>query len=241
MKNSVSKIIAILFIATLFTSCNVDMINRINGNKNVITKTRKIADQFTGIKVSTGLDVYITQGSNNKVIVEADENLHDIIITEVEDGILKIYADKGIWRAEAKKVHVTIKDLTLLIATSGSDVYGKEVIDTDEISISATSGADINIKVNATSVETNSTSGSDINISGITINHASNATSGSSIDAYELESENTIAKVTSGANINIFASKKLEARATSGGDIDFKGNPKTVDKKTTSGGSISKK
>ena len=241
MKNSVSKIIAILFITTLFTSCNVDMMNRVSGNKNVITKTRKIADQFTGIKVSTGLDVYITQGSNNKVTVEADENLHDIIITEVEDGILKIYADKGIWRAEAKKVHVTIKDLTLLIATSGSDVYGKEVIDTDEISISATSGADINIKVNATSVETNSTSGSDINIYGITINHASNATSGSSIDAYELESENTIAKVTSGANINIFASKKLEARATSGGDIDFKGNPKTVDKKTTSGGSISKK
>ncbi|MDN3617918.1 head GIN domain-containing protein [Polaribacter undariae] len=241
MKNSVSKIIAILFITTLFTSCNVDMMNRINGDKNIITKTRKIADQFTGIKVSTGLDVYITQGSKNKVTVEADENLHDIIITEVEDGILKIYADKGIWRAAAKKVHVTIKDLTLLTATSGSDVYGKDVINTDEISISATSGADINIKINATSVETNSTSGSDIHISGNTINHASNATSGSSIDAYDLESENTIAKVTSGADINIYASKKLEAKATSGGDIDFKGNPKTIDKKTTSGGSISKK
>ncbi|WP_373942772.1 hypothetical protein OEG92_06490 [Polaribacter sejongensis] len=53
MKNSVSKIIAILFITTLFTSCNVDMMNRINGDKNIITKTRKIADQFTGIKVST--------------------------------------------------------------------------------------------------------------------------------------------------------------------------------------------
>jgi len=241
MKNSISKIIAILFIATLFTSCSVDMMNRVSGDKNVITKNRKIADQFTGIKVSTGLDVYITQGSKNKVIVEADENLHKIIITEVEDGVLKIYADKGIWRATAKKIHVTIKDLTLLTATSGSDVYGKEVINTDEISISTTSGADINIKVNSTSVETNSTSGSDIHISGITTNHASNATSGSSIDAYDLESENTIAKVTSGADINIYASKKLEARATSGGDIDFKGNPKKVYKKTTSGGSISKK
>jgi len=241
MKNSVSKIIAILCITTLFAACNVDMMNRVNGDKNVITKTRKIANSFTEIKVSTGLDLYITQGNKNKVTVEADENLHEIIITEVEDGVLKIYSEKSIWRATAKKIHVTIKDLNVLTATSGSDVYGKGIINTDEISISATSGADINIKVNATSVETNSTSGSDIHISGITINHASNATSGSEIEAYELESKNTLAKATSGADIDIYASEKIEAKANRGGDIDFKGNPKSIVKKTTSGGSISKK
>lgn len=241
MKNSVSKIIAILCLTALFTSCGIDMINSVNGDRNVVTKNRKIADNFTEIKVSTGIDLYITQGAKNKISVEADENLHDIIITEVENGTLKVFAEKGIWRAKSKKVHVTITDLTLLKATSGSDVQGKGVINTNEISISATSGADISITVDATSVETNATSGSDIYISGNTINHASNATSGSAIDAYDLKSKNTIAKVTSGADINIYASEKIEAKATSGGDIDFKGSPKIVNKKTTSGGSVSKK
>ena len=241
MKNSISKIIAVLFIATIFTSCGVDMFNRVNGDRNVITQVRKTSDKFTGIRVSSGIDLYVTQGFKNKVTVEADENLHDIIITEVEDGVLKVYSEKNIWRAKARKVHVTIKDLSLLKATSGSDVYGKGTIKTDEISITATSGADIRITVQATSVETSSTSGSDISIAGTAINHASSATSGASIDAYELESQNVIAKATSGADINIFASEKLDAKATSGGDIDFKGNPKSVNKKSNSGGDVSRK
>jgi uncharacterized protein YxeA len=241
MKNSISKIIAILFIASIFTSCSVDMFNRVNGNRNVVTKVRKTSNKFSGIKVSTGIDLYVSQGSKNKVTVEADENLHDIIITEVEDGVLKVYSEKSIWKAKARKVHVTIKDLSLLKATSGSDVYGKGTIKTDEISISATSGADIRITVDATSVETSSTSGSDISIAGTTINHASSATSGASIDAYELESQNVLVKATSGADINIYASEKLDAKANSGGDIDFKGNPKSVNKKESSGGDISKR
>ncbi len=241
MKKSISKILTVLFITTIFTSCGVDMFNRVNGNRNVITEKRKTSDNFNAIKVSTGIDLYITQGNKNKITVEADENLHDIIITEVVDGVLKIYAEKNIWKAKARKVHVTIKELNELKATSGSDVYTKDIIKTDEISITATSGADIRISVDATSVETSSTSGSDIKISGTTINHASSATSGASIDAYDLESKNVIAKASSGADINIYASEKLEAKATSGGDIDFKGNPKQVNKKSSSGGDVSKK
>ncbi|QNM86954.1 DUF2807 domain-containing protein [Polaribacter pectinis] len=239
MKNSITKIIAILFVASVFSSCGVDMFNRVNGNRNVVTEERKASDNFTGIKVSTGIDLYITQGSKNKITIEADENLHDIIRTDIEDGVLKIYSEKNIWKAKARKVYVTITNLDLLKATSGSDVYSENVIKTDEISISATSGADIRIAVDAVSVETSSTSGADIKISGTTTNHASSATSGASIEAYDLESKNTIAKATSGADINIYASVNLEAKATSGGDIDFRGNPKKINKKSTSGGSVS--
>ena len=46
---------------------------------------------------------------------------------------------------------------------------------------------------------------------------------------------------TSGADINVYASESLNAKATSGGDVDFRGNPKNVDKKESSGGDISAK
>jgi len=218
MKNLFTKTIAILCLTTLLTSCSADLFNSVNGNRNVITKARKVNNDFSGIKVSTGIDLYLTQGNSNKIMVEADENLHDIIITEVKDDILKIYVDKSIWRAKAKKVYVTFTKLDMLKATSGSDVYSKNTIISDEISIAATSGADIKISIDAAS-----------------------ATSGSSINAYNLESRNTIAKASSGADINIYASEKLEANASSGGDIDFKGAPKQIRKKTSSGGSVSKK
>ncbi len=241
MKTLSTKLLTILFIATLFSSCAIDMFNRATGNRNVVTEDRSAKEDFTKIKVSTGLDLYISQGSKNQITVEADENLQDIIITEIQDGMLKIYSEKNIWRAKARKIYVTIENLEAIAATSGSDVYANETLKVNNLNISATSGSDINISVDANTVETNATSGSDIEVSGVSNNHISKATSGASIDAYQLQSKNVSAKVTSGADINVYASESIVAKATSGGDIDFIGNPKMVDKKTSSGGSVSAK
>lgn len=240
MKKSINQFLTILFIATIFTSCGVDMFNRIEGNRNVVVEERKPQEQFSSVKVSAGIDLYISEESTNSITIEADENLHENIITEVENGVLKVYPKKYIHRAKAKKVFVTAAVFNSISATSGSSVYSENTLRSKEISFSATSGADINVSVNSESIETKTTSGSDIKISGNTKNHASSATSGSSIDAFNLKSENVIARATSGANINVYASQKIEGKATSGADIDFKGNPKNVNKKTSSGGSISR-
>ncbi|WP_439131652.1 head GIN domain-containing protein [Polaribacter sp.] len=241
MKTITKKLLSILFLATLLSSCNVNMFNRVNGNKNVITETRKVNEDFTKIKVSTGLDLYISQGSTPEIVVEADENLHEIIMTEINDGVLKIYSEKNIWRAKARKVYVTLETLEGVTATSGADVYTKEMIQVNDIAIKATSGADIRMSLNANAVTSSATSGADIEITGVTNNHVSSATSGASIDAYDLQSKNVTVNVSSGADINIFASQSISAKASSGGDIDFKGSPKQVTKKSSSGGSISAK
>jgi hypothetical protein len=241
MKIANHKILTLLFVATLFSSCAVDMFNRVNGNRNVVTEDRSTKEDFTKIKVSTGLNLYISQGSKNQITVEADENLQEIIRTEVNDGILKIYSKKNIWKAKARKVYVTIKNLEAITATSGSDVYTNEALEVNNLNINATSGADIHVSVDANTIETTATSGSNIEVSGASNNHISKATSGASIDAYQLQSKNVTVKVTSGANINVYASESIDAKATSGGDIDFKGSPKKVNKKTSSGGSVSAK
>ena len=241
MKTTTKKLLALLFVSVLMSSCNVNMFNRVNGNSNVVTADRSTSQKFTKIKVSTGLDLYLSQGTKNKVTLEADENLHDIIITEVNDGVLKIYSEKNIWQAKARKVYVTVKNLDGLTATSGSDVYTEEVLKVESIKVSTASGADIRIALDADTVETSATSGSDIRISGTANNHTSRANSGASIEAYKLISKNATVNVSSGADINIYASESINAKASSGGDIDFKGNPREINKKSSSGGSVSAK
>jgi hypothetical protein len=239
MKTNLSKLTIIVVTTVLFSSCAIDMLNRVTGNKNVVTQDRKINDDFTSIKVSTGLDLYITQSNNVSLRVEADENLHDIIITEIKNGVLKVYSEKNIWKAKARKVYVSVKDLEELSATSGSDIYTENTLRVSNLNVMTTSGADARITVNAENITTSSTSGSDIKIMGTTVNHTASATSGSSINSFGLKSQNVIAKVTSGANIDVYALESIDAVATSGGDIDYKGNPRQVNKKSTSGGSIS--
>ena len=239
MKKMNIQFLAILFIAAIFTSCGSNMFNGVVGNRNIVTIERTIKADFTGIKVSTGIDLFIRQGSTNAITVEADENLHDLIITEVKEGILKIYTDKNIWKSKARKVYVTIENLTLLKASSGSNVKSESVINTNEIYIDASSGANIDIEVVAKSAVTEASSGSDVKIKGTTINHTARASSGSSINAYKLKSTNANASASSGASINIYASKNMDAKASSGGAIDYTGNPTSINKEASSGGSIS--
>ncbi len=66
------------------------------------------------------------------------------------------------------------------------------------------------------------------------------ATSGSDIDASELQAETSNVSATSGADISINTSKSLIAKATSGGDIRYSGNPQTIETSDTSAGSVRK-
>jgi hypothetical protein len=241
MKTKITKLVLVFLIVIACTSCVAEAFNGIKGDRNVISENRKITTEFTEIKASTGLDVYITQEDQQTVTLEADENLQDLIVTEVENGVLKIYSEKNIWSAKSKKVHISVKKLNSLKATSGSAVRSKTTIQSDEISIDASSGASVRMTVAANSVATNTSSGATIRVAGTADNHAAKASSGSSIKAYDLISKNVIVKVSSGANIDIHASEKIEARASSGGDIDYKGTPEKVIVKTSSGGSISDK
>lgn len=242
MKTTISKVFALLILATLTISCAGNMFNSVSGNRNVKTENRKIQDNFSVVKVSAGIDLYITQGNEVSLVVEADENLLDIIKTEVnENGKLSIYSEKNIWKAKARKVHLTLTNIEELIATSGSDVYTENTLKATRFKVSVTSGADAKIDVDAENVESNATSGADLSISGVATNHTSSATSGSSIYAFGLKSKKAKVSVTSGADIDIYASESIDARATSGGDVDFKGNPTNVNKKETSGGDISAK
>jgi hypothetical protein len=239
MKTLITKAFAFLFIATLTTSCMIDGISSVTGNRNVITETRKINDDFTKIEVGQGIQLFITQSDDLSLVVKADENLHKLIRTEVKNGVLKISSKRNIRRAKSKKIYLSAPNINAIKATSGSDVVTENTIRADIFEVHVSSGADARIDINADTVNSSSSSGADLRIKGRANYYTAKATSGSSIRAYSLESKNATVKVNSGANIDVFVTESLTAKATSGGDIDYRGNPKKIDKKKSSGGSIS--
>jgi len=239
MNSLITKTFALLFIATVSTSCMIDGITSVSGNRNVNTETRKINDDFTKVEVGQGIQLYITQDDNLSLVVKADENLHNLIETEVRNGVVKITSKRNIRRAKSKKIYLSAPRIDAIKATSGSDVVTENTLKADIFDVHVSSGADARIDINADTINSSSSSGADLRIKGTANYFTAKATSGSSIRAYSLESKNATVKVNSGADIDVFAVESLTAKASSGGDIDYKGNPKRLDKKKSSGGSIS--
>lgn len=237
---TLARIIVTSIISLLLLSCNFSMNigQGVDGNGNVINVERTISSDFKDIKVSQGLDLYITQTNDVSLTVEADENLMDLIMTEVVDGTLKIYTTENIRRASSRKIMLNIETIASIKATSGSDVHSENTIEVDNLELKTTSGADIKLDVKTESLDCSSTSGSDIKLSGTTNIFKAVATSGSDINASELQAQNSDVKATSGADISVNTSKLLTAKATSGGDIRYSGNPEKIDKSDTSAGSV---
>lgn len=239
---TLTKIIVATILSLSLFSCNFDInySSGVKGNGNVTTEERIINNSFTAIKATEGLDVYLTQSSNESITVEADNNLQELIITEVIDGVLKIHTKESIGRCKSKKVTINFTDISSITSTSGSDVYSTNTIETEELVLKTTSGSDMTLEIKTTVLNCKSTSGSDLKLSGTTKNLIVEATSGSDINAGNLIAESSQVKATSGSDIIVNTSKKITAKASSGGDIKYYGNPETVEKTENVSGEIKK-
>jgi len=239
MKNLKSLTIAILILVV--SSCtSAQSWKTVYGNKKVVTKERK-TDSFTGIKVSSGIDVYLKQGNNETVSVEADENLHEYIITEVRGGILDVYSEYNIRDAERKRVYVTIKEVNSVKTTSAGDVFGETPIKSDRLELSASSAGDIKLEVNAKDIDIDISSSGDMTLSGETDMLKADLSSAGDLNAYELKAREADVSVSSAGDADIYATEKITARASSAGDVNYKGDPKYVDAHSSSAGGIHKR
>lgn len=229
-----------VFLISLYAcDFNINM-NGISGNGNVVSEERHIPETITSVKVSSGLQLELIEGEAQLVIVEADENLHEHIITSVENGELKIHMDGFIRNADSKKVILTYTELDAISASSGSNVKGKNPIISDQLYIHVSSGASVNAHVIAKDLNIKTSSGSDTNLNGNSKNIDVKASSGSSINTKDLEAMYATAKASSGASIKLFITEELNANASSGGHISYSGTPKNVTKNKSSSGTVSK-
>ena len=234
------KILAGTFLTFLLFSCGFP-IDGVRGEGKVVRKEKTIDQPFTAIEVSRGMEVVLSKSNDKKVIVEANENLHDIIQVYVEGETLHVTADKNIYQADEKTVFVSYQKLTRLSGSSGSNVTSAEPIVQKEIKVSASSGANVNLQIRAENLNSHTSSGAAMKLTGQVNVHSADASSGSNLRADELLSLVTEAEGSSGASVKVHAKNEFTGKATSGASVSYYGNPEKVSENDSSGGSVRKK
>jgi formylmethanofuran dehydrogenase subunit C len=228
-----------LVLALFLSSCGFDL-NFGNfgsgktGNGTVIEENREVTADFTEVHASEGIDVYVTQAKDFSISVEADENIVDLIGTEVKNGKLKIYAVENIGRA-TKKVFVSLPEVTSLLSSSGAHLTTQNKITSGNLVLDASSGAHLNAETTADRLEIDASSGANIAISGSADEAYVDGSSGANIIGKNLMTKECKAEASSGSNIKINVSKSLTADASSGGNISYSGDAEVTKNKSVSG------
>jgi len=218
--------------------------------------------EFSGIQVSTGVNVVFKQESPTNIKVIADADKLQYIVTKVENGVLKVYVDnKGQKNLKFKNISVNVssprmdniktssgstfttvnavKENNMVIdASSGSIVKGKFMI-SNNTTVEATSGSDIKININSKNFTFKGSSGSNTTFEGQTGIASFDMSSGALCNAENLKANMADAESSSGSSLSVNVTDKLKAKASSGGIIKYKGNPEiTSDISKTSGGAL---
>jgi hypothetical protein len=240
---TLARITIAFLLALILSSCGFD-INfgdfgpGIKGNGVVVEENREITDDFTEVSASEGIEVTVTQAADFEITVEGDENIIDLIGTDIKNGKLRIHAIENIGRA-TKKVHVSLPQITALRSSSGADLRAENEIKADHLEIDASSGALVQLSISAEDVDIDASSGANLDLSGSAQKAFIDGSSGANINAKKLFTTECNAEASSGSNIGIHVSQSLTADASSGGNISYSGDA-TVQKKKSVSGSVHK-
>jgi hypothetical protein len=234
----ITKFIVATITALLFASCNFN-VNTIEGSGNVTTEKRIVEGDFTKISVSNAIELVVEQSDTTEIIVEADDNIQKEIITKVENGTLIIKSRHGTFRDTKRKVTVKTPKIDKLEASSASTVSSKGLLQGENLDLETSSASTMDLNVETDNINIDSGSGSTVSIKGKALRIKTSASSGSSINAHQLLANEVHADASSGGSINVHPIVSLKAEASSGGSINYDIAPKTIEKTSNSGGSIS--
>ena len=229
-----------LFIVTFFmASCGIKYHDSISGNGKVST-TEISTDTIRHIRVSDRIDLILIPSDTNRVVLKADENLHDAIDVTVENGVLKISSDKYIRLARSKEVWVYGNRICNVEAQAKATVTIRDTLVCDDFSLMVSSGAEVKMLGNFRSLRVNGNSGCDIFLEGKSDYLNITASSAADIFGFDFKATRADILASSAADVRIRILENAHLDASSAADIVYAGNPKIIDSRTTSLGDIRK-
>jgi len=108
---------------------------KIKGNGEKISKQRN-TDVYDQIKVKGSLDVSLFAGKEGELQLVGESNLIDYIVTEVSDGTLKIYVQRGVYLSPSSGksliVKVPFKDLDNVTLSGSGSITSSDTIESSE-------------------------------------------------------------------------------------------------------------
>lgn len=208
-------------------------------------ESRTITD-FSAIEVSGSISLYLSQGNEYGIAISAGEQKNNSRIkTEVKNGVLKISVDGGLWNgmgwANRKlKAYVSFKTLNELTVSGASFVTSNGLITADALKIEVSGASEIKASLNVKQLDLDISGASVAKLSGSADNASIDASGATKVSSYEMAINSCNAAASGASSIRITANKELNASASGGANIYYKGAASVVNINSSRGADVKK-
>ncbi len=233
MKNFKPGLITLIVIALI--SCDIHAQNQ----------TREVRS-FRGIRMNISGDLYLTQGNNQKVVLEGPSEVLDRIETEVNGGVLIIRQEDNWkwwknWRGDRKiKVYVTAPHIEELAVSGSGSIESENRIRGDEMELSVSGSGNMHLDLDIQELDSRVSGSGSMDLRGSTRDMEVAISGSGNVDAEDMSSENCEVRISGSGNCRVQVSQSLSSRVSGSGSVFYRGNPEKVNSSTSGSGRIRK-
>jgi hypothetical protein len=210
------------------------------------TKQTRRPGNFDGVSASGAVNVFLRQGNETSVVVEATEEAQKYLKTEVDNGVLRIYRDKDFsWRdlvGDSKdgkvNVYITCPRLRSVAVSGASNVRGESAFTADNFKLQSSGASDITMSVRAKSLDVSCSGASDIKLSGQADRQKVSVSGGSEYQAYTLQSRTANIQASGASEAYVSVDGEVMANASGASDIRYKGNARLASSSSSGASSV---
>jgi hypothetical protein len=196
------------------------------GSGDITSETRPVKP-FDQVVLMSGADVDIKKGTHHQIIVHADDNIQDYIITEINGRTLEVRTRSGTNLQNAQiRVEITLPELREVALTGSGTVAWEGTFEGDYAFLCRLSGSGrVKGTVHMPNTEIHLSGSGVVELQGSTKEVDVKLSGSGRVKLEKLLAEEVHANLTGSGTIYTFASVKLNARISGSGDIYYDGNP----------------
>ncbi|MDQ7798950.1 MAG: head GIN domain-containing protein [Candidatus Edwardsbacteria bacterium] len=209
-----------------------------------ISQSRDVSG-FDKIQVNGAYDLYLTQGKEFSLRIEAEPEVLEKVKTEVNDGWLKVGDKKhkiriGVFKSKARKIYVTLPELKELCLNGSSDVRGQNKFKAGDLRLEVNGAGDVELELEAGDVAATINGAGDIKLKGTAENFNISIDGAGDISASDLASQKASVRISGAGDCRVNASQELTVNIAGSGDVGYQGSPKVVTKNVSGVGRVHK-
>ncbi len=202
-------------------------------------KEERDVSSFTGVSLGIHGDLYLTQGSPQKVIVQAEKNL-DEIETEVRDGVLRIKTDNWNSRIKGVKIWITMPEVESLNVSGSGDLLAETSIDAEELDLKVSGSGKIKIpELKAEEIGAAISGSGDVILAGAAEEMEIRISGSGDVHAEGLKVSECGIKISGSGSCKIDATGELDVSVSGSGNVTYYNDPQ-IDARVSGSGKVRK-
>ncbi|MEK7253122.1 MAG: head GIN domain-containing protein [Bacteroidota bacterium] len=237
------NLLALALIANFLVSCVGNSQNwgpGISGQGPKVTKTLDLS-AFESVGLSISADVYLRQGSTQSVKIEAQQNIIDNLVKNVENGKWKIKFDKNVREQEGVKIWITVPTLKDVAVSGSGDIIGESPFkNLGDIHLAISGSGSIQLDADSKSLGAAVSGSGDMKLAGATGGFEIAISGSGNIESFDLSSKTCEVSIAGSGDASVNASESLQVSIAGSGDVFYKGSPKVQSKISGSGDVVAK-